>query len=139
MTAILQWWCFWSYNWNEYYKPEHRALEADAFSGFYMDLAKQYAWSQIQSYYANVYSNGDYFFSDPSHHGTPDQRFQAAYLRVTTAIMCGSYIQGIDFLKQKPANKLVNIGVSGLACVSSAFTSAVGMRYFNPKFITNGL
>lgn len=75
-----------TYNWNEYYKPEHRELEADAFSGYYMALAKQYAWSQIQSYYANVYSTGDYFFSDPSHHGTPDQRLQAAYLGVTTAI-----------------------------------------------------
>ncbi len=73
-------------NWNDYYKPEHRELEADAFSGFYMALAKQYAWSQIQSYYANVYSNGDYLFSNPGHHGTPDQRLQAAYLGVTTAI-----------------------------------------------------
>ena len=61
-------------------------LEADAFSGFYMALAKQWAWSQIQSYYASVYSNGDYNFNHPSHHGTPNQRLAAAYLGVTTAV-----------------------------------------------------
>jgi hypothetical protein len=75
-----------TYNWSEYYKPEQRELEADAFSGYYMALAKQYAWSQIQSYYNNVYATGDYLFNDPSHHGTPDQRLQATYLGVTTAV-----------------------------------------------------
>ena len=61
-------------------------LEADAFSGYYMAIAKQWAWSQIQGYYANTYATGDYFFNHPQHHGTPDQRLAAAYLGVNTAI-----------------------------------------------------
>ena len=61
-------------------------LEADAFSGYYMALAKQYAWGQIQGYYANTYALGDYNFNHPQHHGTPDQRLAAAYLGVNTAI-----------------------------------------------------
>lgn len=72
--------------WKDYYKPNHMELEADAFSGYYMALAKQYAWSNIQSYYQSIYASGDYNFNSPTHHGTPDQRLKAAYLGVTTAI-----------------------------------------------------
>jgi hypothetical protein len=61
-------------------------LEADAFSGYYMALAKQWAWSQIQGYFANTYTSGDYNFNHPQHHGTPQQRLAAAYLGVNTAI-----------------------------------------------------
>lgn len=61
-------------------------LEADAFSGFYMALAKQWAWSQIQGYFANVYATGDYNFNSPTHHGTNHERLASAYLGVTTAI-----------------------------------------------------
>lgn len=72
--------------WNDYHQNAHRELEADAFSGFYMALAKQWAWSQIEGYYANVYATGDYNFNHPSHHGTPDQRLQAAYFGVQVAV-----------------------------------------------------
>jgi hypothetical protein len=72
--------------WQDYNKVSYKELEADAFSGFYMALAKQFAWSQIQSYYANVYASGDYNFNSPQHHGTPNQRLQAAYLGVQTAV-----------------------------------------------------
>lgn len=72
--------------WKDYYKPNHMELEADAFSGYYMALAKQYAWSNIQSYYQSIYAAGDYNFNSPTHHGTPEQRLKAAYLGVTTAI-----------------------------------------------------
>lgn len=72
--------------WNEYYRPEHKELEADAFSGYYMALRKQYAWSQIQGYFANVYATGNYLFNDPDFHGTPDQRLQAAYLGVNVGV-----------------------------------------------------
>lgn len=61
-------------------------LEADAFSGYYMAMAKQWAWSQIEGYYANVYATGDYYFNHPQHHGTPAQRLAAAKLGVDTAI-----------------------------------------------------
>jgi hypothetical protein len=75
-----------SIGWQDYKKNAYRELEADAFSGYYMALAKQYAWSQIQSYYQNIYASGDYNYNNPQHHGTPDQRLQAAYLGVNTAI-----------------------------------------------------
>jgi hypothetical protein len=61
-------------------------LEADAFSGYYMAIAKQWAWTQIQGYFANTYALGDYNFNHPQHHGTPNQRLAAAYLGVNTAI-----------------------------------------------------
>ncbi|MDD3875239.1 MAG: hypothetical protein PHT69_01315 [Bacteroidales bacterium] len=66
------------HGWNDYSANSHRELEADAFSGFYMALRKQWAWSQIQNYYANVYATGDYNFNHTSHHGTPQQRLAAA-------------------------------------------------------------
>ncbi|EMR03225.1 M48 family metalloprotease [Cesiribacter andamanensis] len=61
-------------------------LEADAWSGFYMALNKQWAWSQIQGYYSNVYAAGDYNFNSPSHHGTQQERLASAYLGVETAV-----------------------------------------------------
>lgn len=61
-------------------------LEADAFSGYYMAIVKQWAWSQIEGYYSNVYALGDYYYNSPNHHGTPQQRLAAAYLGVNTAI-----------------------------------------------------
>lgn len=69
-----------------YYKPEHRELEADAFSGYYMALRKQWSWAQIQSYFANVYATGNYLFNDPDFHGTPEQRLAAAYLGVNMGL-----------------------------------------------------
>lgn len=73
------------HNWG-YDEKHYQELEADAFSGFYMALAKQYAWANIESYFANVYANGDYNFNHPTHHGTPEQRLASAYLGVNTAI-----------------------------------------------------
>lgn len=61
-------------------------LEADAFSGFYMGFAMQWSWLQIEGYYANTYSLGNYEFNHPQFHGTPDQRLAAAYLGVQTAL-----------------------------------------------------
>jgi len=75
-----------TYGWNDYTTNAQKELEADAFSGFYMALRKQYAWSQIQSYYQNVYASGNYDFNHPQFHGTPEQRLASAYLGVTTAI-----------------------------------------------------
>ncbi len=72
------------YGWNSGNPTQE--LEADAFSGFYMAMAKQYAWSQIQTYFANVYASGDYNFNSPLHHGTGNQRVNAAYLGASTAV-----------------------------------------------------
>jgi hypothetical protein len=84
--------------WNDYNnKPAYRELEADAFSGFYMALAKQWAWSQIQSYYSNVYATGDYNFNHPQHHGTGTQRVQAAYLGVNVALQVLNTGQGLSY------------------------------------------
>jgi hypothetical protein len=69
-----------------YTRNEYQELEADAFSGFYMALAKQYSWAQINTYFDLVFSLGDFNFNSPKHHGTPQERLAAAYLGVTTAI-----------------------------------------------------
>lgn len=68
--------------WDDYDQNSFKELEADAFSGFYLAIEKQWAWSQIQNYYSNVYAAGDYNFNHPTHHGTPQQRLMAAYYGV---------------------------------------------------------
>ncbi|MBS0032136.1 hypothetical protein ACTJJ0_02985 [Chitinophaga sp. 22321] len=72
--------------WNDYTKPSYRELEADFFSGYYMGLAKQWLWGQIQTYYNAIYASGDYYYNSPDHHGTPQQRLNAAYAGLTTAV-----------------------------------------------------
>jgi hypothetical protein len=64
----------------------YKELEADAWSGFYMAMAKQWAWSQINGYFANTYASGDYNFNSPAHHGTKEERLAAAQLGVLTAV-----------------------------------------------------
>jgi hypothetical protein len=61
-------------------------LEADAFSGYFMGLAKQFAWSFIDSYFQSVFASGDYNFNNPGHHGTPNERLAAARLGFETAL-----------------------------------------------------
>lgn len=61
-------------------------LEADAFSGFYMALGENYSWASINNYFTAMASEGDYNFTDPSHHGTPEERLAAAQLGFQTAI-----------------------------------------------------
>ncbi len=62
-------------------------LEADAFSGYYMALAKQMSWNSIQGYFAYVHNTGDFYLNHPQHHGTPNQRLASAYLGVNTAVI----------------------------------------------------
>lgn len=75
-----------SLGWKNYTRVMQMELEADAFSGFYMALCKQYAWNAIESYYQNVYATGDYNYNHPSHHGTGDQRIKSAYLGVQVGL-----------------------------------------------------
>jgi len=72
--------------WSDYEQPDYRELEADYFSGYYMGLAKQWYWSQIQTYYSAIYASGDYYYNSPLHHGTPQQRLNAAYTGLQTAV-----------------------------------------------------
>jgi hypothetical protein len=73
-------------NWTDYAQPSERELEADFFSGYYMGLAKQWLWGQIKTYYSAIYASGDYYYNSPQHHGTPQQRLNAAYAGLTTAV-----------------------------------------------------
>lgn len=72
-------------HWQDYSQPAHRELEADAFSGFYLFLAKQWAWSRVDQYYTAIMAFGDYNFNSPYHHGTPNERLAAARLGVEVA------------------------------------------------------
>lgn len=105
-----------SFGW-PYQRSSIMELEADAFSGYYMALAKQYAWNNIQSYYANVYATGDYNYHHPSHHGTPNQRLAAAYFGVQTAIQ--ALKNGVPYsyeeLHQLFLNEIENVIVAGRA------------------------
>ena len=74
--------------WSASSEPTSRPieLEADAFSGFYMALGESYSWTSIDDYFSAIASEGDYNFTDPSHHGTPQERLAAAQLGFETAI-----------------------------------------------------
>ena len=61
-------------------------LEADAFSGFYMGLSYNWAWSRINGYFQVLASLGDYNFNNRNHHGTPTERLNAGYLGWITAM-----------------------------------------------------
>ncbi len=62
-------------------------LEADAFSGFYMALGPDgFPWTSVDNYFSALASLGDYNFTDPSHHGTPQQRLAAGQLGFQTAV-----------------------------------------------------
>ncbi len=74
----------------------HRAsvvneLEADGFAGLYLGLAKAFDWSLINGFLYNAYSSGDYNYTNPNWHGTPDQRlamskkgYEIGYWELTT-------------------------------------------------------
>jgi hypothetical protein len=55
-------------------------LEADAFAGYYLAIAKNWAGSQLNSFVQAVFNIGDFQFNSPSHHGTPQERSTAASL-----------------------------------------------------------
>ena len=59
-------------------------LEADAFSGFYMYFKLQ-SKSQIESYFKDVENSGDNAFTAADHHGTSEQRKQAAAYGILSA------------------------------------------------------
>ncbi len=68
-------------------------LEADAFSGFYMALAKGWAFDPrsgyngplISSYFNTLASLGDTNFTNPNHHGTSQERVAAGLLGAQVA------------------------------------------------------
>lgn len=76
------------FNWMNPTAPTVRdsELEADAFSGYYMALAKGWAGAQLQSYFDFIFSLGEYNFNNPNHHGTPNQRLAAAYIGFNTGL-----------------------------------------------------
>jgi hypothetical protein len=60
-------------------------LEADAFSGYYMAMAKGWAGPQLNTYFNYLFLLGDYQFNDPGHHGTPNERVAAGTLGLSVA------------------------------------------------------
>ena len=60
-------------------------LEADCYSGFYMAY-QGLDWNAANGYLRSTYSVGDYNFTNPQHHGTPDERVAAALLGFNTAV-----------------------------------------------------
>ena len=63
-------------------------LEADFFTGFYLTHKRggTYNWKRVEDMLSAFYNIGDCLFQNPGHHGTPDQRLEAArqgYLQAT--------------------------------------------------------
>ena len=75
------------FNWMDPSQPTVRnsELEADAFSGYYMGLAKGWAGDMLETYLRLLESIGDTNFNDPGHHGTPQERRAAGTLGLQTA------------------------------------------------------
>ena len=61
-------------------------LEADAFAGYYMAIAKQYSWNNMSSFFNAMYRAGSSNYNSLDHHGTPNQRLAAAYFGVQVAL-----------------------------------------------------
>lgn len=60
----------------------HTELEADFFASYYMTHKKgaTYNWKRVEEFLNLYFQIGDCGFDNPSHHGTPSQRLNAAYL-----------------------------------------------------------
>jgi hypothetical protein len=96
-------------------------LEADAFSGYYMGLGKQFAWSFINSYFSAVYSFGEYNFNSPMHHGTPQERLAAARLGFDTAVSAASLGRPLSYAQLHS----IFTGVIGTAVIARMTTASV--------------
>ncbi|NNG27491.1 MAG: hypothetical protein HKM87_08190 [Ignavibacteriaceae bacterium] len=76
------------YGWMNNNEPTVRRteLEADAFSGYYTLLIKSWAIEQFNTVFATLYNLGDYNYNNRGHHCTPQERVNAGYLGMNTAI-----------------------------------------------------
>jgi hypothetical protein len=70
------------FNWMNPQAPTVRntELEADAFAGYYMAIAKNWAGSELDKFVQALYGIGDYSFNNKDHHGTPNERAYAGSL-----------------------------------------------------------
>lgn len=55
-------------------------LEADAWAGFYVYVAKGWSGNNLESFLQMLFDIGDFHYNHPSHHGTPEERrYMGAY------------------------------------------------------------
>ncbi len=56
-------------------------LEADFFTGYYLTDKRggTFNWKRVEDFLSTFFEIGDCGFDSPGHHGTPDQRLEAAY------------------------------------------------------------
>lgn len=59
------------------YTAKYVELHADFLAGYYMGRRREFSSDRIAVFARSVFNKGDYNFNHPSHHGTPDQRFEA--------------------------------------------------------------
>ncbi|MEM8814483.1 MAG: hypothetical protein AAGE85_01505 [Pseudomonadota bacterium] len=74
-------------------------LEADMWSGFYMALAKAWTGPEINTYFQYLFSLGDFYFHDPNHHGTPNQRLAAGYVGFDVGYQVGTSGQPLSYVE----------------------------------------
>lgn len=74
-------------------------LEADMWSGFYMALAKSWVGAQMNAYFQALFSLGDYYFHDPGHHGTPNQRLAAGAVGFDVGLQVGLTGQRLSYVE----------------------------------------
>lgn len=71
-------------------------LEADAFSGFYLGLAKSAPDRQLEAYLQVLFDAGDFEFNSPNHHGTPAERRAAGELGLQVADQGGENLSAAE-------------------------------------------
>ena len=101
-------------------------LEADAFAGFYMVLAKSWAGDQVNTFYQSLYNSGDYHFNNRNHHGTPQERLNAGILGVNVGIFA---IQNNTRFTYQDLHNIFTAEISKAYGVSSAKLDARPPRY----------
>ena len=89
------------FGWQNTAAPTVRSteLEADAFAGYYMALAKGWAWGYIDSYFHAVASSGDYNFNHRNHHGTPQERLAAARLGFEAGLYAMTHNRPLSYVE----------------------------------------
>jgi hypothetical protein len=102
-------------------------LEADAFSGYFMALAKGWAWQYMHSYFQTVFETGDYNFNNPGHHGTPQQRHAAARLGFDTAMQAASFGRPLSYFELHGifSRAVASVHGVGRSAATSTVTEAI--------------
>ena len=86
-----------------------RELHADYMAGYYLGRKAYLVPSGVENFAKSLFEKGDYNFTSPQHHGTPEQRvaaLQAGYSNATASLAI-AYRNGENFVRELVAGETV--------------------------------